>query len=1094
VATAGDVNGDGYSDIIVGAPYFDNGQTDEGRVFVFHGGATGLSATPDWTAEIDQANALFGHVVNCAGDLNGDGYSDVVVGAYQYSNGHVNEGGVFVFHGSATGLSAVPDWIGEGNQTVAYFGRSAASAGDVNGDGYSDLIVGAPLFDNGQTNEGRAFIYHGSATGLSAVAARTIESNQGNSQTGFAVSSAGDLNNDGYADVAVGIPFYASSLANDGRVVVHLGSASGVAATAVWTYDSPTSQAQFGKSLACAGDVNGDGYADLLVGAPEHTNGQAEEGKAYVFFGNAIAALSLQWQNELDQAGARHGNAVASAGDVNGDGYSDVLVGVPQWANGQSNEGRALVYLGSAAALSTVPQTQWGPAGDTRVAGAGDVNGDGYSDVIVGQPLFNGRGVANLHLGGPMGLSATPAWTNIGTQIGARFGASVASAGDVNGDGYSDVIIGADQYDNGQTDEGRAFLYLGGPSGLALTPAWTGEIDQANARYGHCVASAGDVNGDGYSDVIIGAYLYDNGQTDEGAAFLYLGGPSGLSATPDWTAESDQNGARFGWSLSSAGDWNGDGYSDVIIGAYLYDTPTPDAGRIEIYFGGPSGLSSTWDTWIMNGQAGARFGFSVMSAGDVNGDGYSDVITGAPLFDNGQLDEGRVSVYLGVPSGLPPSAWVAESNQAGAYMGNCVAGAGDVNGDGYSDVIIAAALYSNGQTNEGRAFLYLGSPTGLALSPAWTVESNVGGAQLGEKLAGAGDVNGDGFSDIVIGSYTSLVWAYAGNRSAQIPHASARNNLRLYDLDLTAPISASNIPVPQFGAGLFTRPFLGRTRTRMVWETRIQGESFSTAMNGSITNSVATTAEQPALTQGPLAGVELKSLVDKPGGGVDITATKVRARVRYDPVTAITGQIYGPWRYMPGYLDGHGTHNNVPLPIELIQFEATCDRGKMLLQWSTASEQNSSHFVVQRSSNASVWSDIGRSQASGHSHQTVQYEFSDDTQLPRGPLYYRLLQVDLDGVTAELPTATASVCGNDGLRIFPNPTSQVLYVDLGSVHASAKHIHVRDLSGRVMFTQAVADDPGPVPILMQRLSAGSYVLEVLDERGEVLAVERVVKE
>ena len=106
----------------------------------------------------------------------------------------------------------------------------------------------------------------------------------------------------------------------------------------------------------------------------------------------------------------------------------------------------------------------------------------------------------------------------------------MATAGDVNGDGYSDVIVGAPRYDNGQTDEGRAFVYHGSAAGLAPPPAWTAEGNQAGADFGGSVATAGDVNGDGYSDVIVGAPVYDNGQTDEGRAFVYHGSAAGLGA------------------------------------------------------------------------------------------------------------------------------------------------------------------------------------------------------------------------------------------------------------------------------------------------------------------------------------------------------------------------------------------------------------------------------------------------------------------------------------------------------------------------------------------------------------------------------------
>ncbi|MCX7691754.1 integrin alpha, partial [Thermoflexus sp.] len=179
-------------------------------------------------------------------------------------------------------------------------------------------------------------------------------------------------------------------------------------------------------------------------------------------------------------------------------------------------------------------------------------------------------------------------------QANARFGVSVASAGDVNGDGYSDVIIGAYWYDNGETDEGAAFIYHGSASGIGASHARMLESNQASAYFGYSVASAGDVNGDGYSDVIVGAIYYDNGQTDEGAAFIYHGSASGIGATANRMLESNQAGALFGNSVASAGDVNGDGYSDVIVGAYLYDNGETDEGAAFIYHGSAGGIGTSY--------------------------------------------------------------------------------------------------------------------------------------------------------------------------------------------------------------------------------------------------------------------------------------------------------------------------------------------------------------------------------------------------------------------------------------------------------------------------------------------------------------------
>ena len=755
VATAGDVNGDGYSDVIVGAPGYNNGQTDEGRAYVYLGSASGLASSPAWTAESNQASANFGYSVSTAGDVNGDGYSDVIVGASRYNNGHAEDGRAYVYLGSPSGLATSAAWTADGDQAAA-FGVAVATAGDVNGDGYSDVIVGESGYSNGQTFEGRAYVYLGSASGLASTPAWTAESDQASAHFGLSVATAGDVNVDGYSDVIVGAKDYSNGQPNEGAAYVYLGSASGLAASPAWTAESNKAYAYFGNSVATAGDINGDGYADVIVGAYNYDNLPISTGQVYVYLGSASGlASSPAWTAESDQASAYFGRSVSTAGDVNGDGYSDVIVG-------SLGERRAYVYLGSASGLPSSPA--WTPLGDVgsafgySVATAGDVNGDGYSDVIVGGYYYtNGQtqeGRAYVYLGSPSGLASASGWTAESDQAAGQFGRSVATAGDVNGDGYADVIVGAEYYDNGQADEGRAFVYLGSATGLATSPAWTAESDQAGAYFGRSVSTAGDVNGDGYSDVIVGAWAFDNGETNEGRAYAYLGSVSGLASSPAWTAESNQANAFFGRSVATAGDVNGDGYSDVIVGAEYYDNDQTNEGRAYVYLGSVSGLSAS-PVWTAEGdQANAAFGASVSTAGDVNGDGYSDVIVGAPTYDNGETDEGRAYVYLGSASGLAASpAWTAEGNQATALFGRSVATAGDVNGDGYSDVIVGAYLYDNGETDEGRAYLYLGSASGLAASPAWTAESDQAGAGFGYSVATAGDINGDGYSDVIVGAY-----------------------------------------------------------------------------------------------------------------------------------------------------------------------------------------------------------------------------------------------------------------------------------------------------------------------------------------------------
>jgi hypothetical protein len=429
----------------------------------------------DWMAEGDQQNAWFGFAVDTAGDVNGDGFADVVVGAFRYHNDQWKEGRAFAYYGSATGLSTTASWTVEDDRYGAWFGHSVATAGDVNGDGYADVIVGAPSPAR-ETKRGRVFVYHGSGLGLSATPNWVIESDQDTAWLGHLVATAGDVNGDGYADVAVGEHRWDDSgQVDQGRAFVYHGSPEGLSATPDWVVAGGQAGANFGRWLGTAGDVNGDGYADLIVGAHFWDNGQINEGRAFAFHGSATGlSTTAAWTAEGDQGGAWFARALGTAGDVNQDGYSDVIVGAPKYDGGQADEGRAFVYYGSAT-----------------------------------------------------GLSPTAAWTAEVDQAGAAFARRVSSAGDVDGDGYGDLILGAPKFDNGQagdvTDAGRAFAFLGSAQGPTLEPSWVAGLGQSYSRFGRGIGTAGDVNGDGLSDVIVGAATYDNGEADEGASWVFHG-------------------------------------------------------------------------------------------------------------------------------------------------------------------------------------------------------------------------------------------------------------------------------------------------------------------------------------------------------------------------------------------------------------------------------------------------------------------------------------------------------------------------------------------------------------------------------------------
>jgi hypothetical protein len=450
VAPAGDVNGDGFDDLLVGSPYLDHPENTEGRIFLYLGSASGLGESIAWTAETNQAAAYLGAIA--AGDFNGDGYSDVLAGATGYVTSPTSQGAVFGWFGgppgpgdpSGLGLDGTPqnaDWTASSPPDSGYgFGSSVASAGDIDGDGYDDVIVGAPQFSSSLSfpEEGKVYVFHGSSSGPSTTADWTAESNQAFADFGFAVASAGDLNNDGYDDVVIGAPCYEDAVDParcDGTAFVFMGSRQGLGtqagtpASADWKAATDQLGSFFAESVAGVGDVNGDGYGDLLLGAGQDDAGAlGNAGRAHLWHGgqsrhNNPSGLgangtpaNADWRAEGDEIGQFFGREVAPAGDVNGDGFADVLLGAHPWphANSPQKVGGAWVWLG-------------GPGG--------------------------------------LGVTGSPAnadWATYGELYGADYGWAASTAGDINGDGFDDVLVGSPRLNvNAMNQEGAAYAYLG---------------------------------------------------------------------------------------------------------------------------------------------------------------------------------------------------------------------------------------------------------------------------------------------------------------------------------------------------------------------------------------------------------------------------------------------------------------------------------------------------------------------------------------------------------------------------------------------------------------------------------------------------------
>ena len=390
------------------------------------------------------------------------------------------------------------------------------------------------------------------------------------------------------------------------------------------------------------------------------------------------------------------GYSVSGAGDVNGDGYDDVIVGAQRYS---SYTGRAYVFHGSATGVSTTATTTLSPSTSgtyfgVAVSGAGDVNGDGYADVVVGASRYSSStGRAYVYLGSASGVSTTVSTTLTGSASSNYFGNAVSSAGDVNDDGYADVVVGAYGY---SSSTGRAYVFHGSASGLSSSVSTTLTGTSSSNYFGFSVSEAGDVNADGYADVIVGAYGYN---TSTGRAYVFHGGASAVSTSAASTITGASTSYYLGYSVSGAGDANGDGYADVIIGAMRYSSYT---GRAYVHHGSSTGVSTTATTTLTGSSTDDYFGRSVSGAGDVNGDGYADVVVGSPYYG---ADTGRAVVYEGSSAGVSSTAAASVVGASAEFLGYAVNQAGDVNGDGYADIIVGAPAYSS---STGRAYVHLG--------------------------------------------------------------------------------------------------------------------------------------------------------------------------------------------------------------------------------------------------------------------------------------------------------------------------------------------------------------------------------------------------